>query len=217
MSERVHPLQPDWSSSTYNDRFRAIEPYVRGRSVLDIGAVSGYLRADWMHAQIAAVAARAVGVDVDSAGVEAVQARGYDIRLGDAQELGFDEQFEVVFAGELIEHLANCGAFLEAARRHIAPGGKLIVTTPNAFCFTNFVYRLGFKARIHHEHTCWFCEDTLAALLVRCGYRVLQTKYLPHRTPGRGRRVAATLAHSILPPRLAWRTVMIVASRAVDC
>ena len=211
---RLHPLQPGWTSSTYDDRFRAIEPYVRDKNVLDVGAVSGQRRPDWMHARIKAVAARVVGVDIDQAGVEAARERGFDIRLGDAQGMNLNEEFDVAFAGELIEHLSNCGEFLEGVRRHVKPGGQLIVTTPNAFCFSNFVYRFGFKARIHPEHTCWFCEDTLRALLLRHGFETTDIKYLPHRTPGLIRKAAAKAVHAVLPGKLAWRTVMIVATRA---
>lgn len=207
-----HPLQPDWRSGSHRSRFGAIEPYVRGRSVLDIGAASGHTRPDWMHGQIAAAAQRVVGVDIDAGKVAQIQARGFDVRLVDAGHLELDERFDVVFAGELIEHLTNFEAFLATARRHLKPGGQLLLTTPNAFCFTNFVYRYGFSVQVHAEHTCWFCEDTLSSLVTRCGFRVSEVKYLHHETPGLARRAAALVARAVLPEKLAWRTLLLVAT-----
>jgi 2-polyprenyl-3-methyl-5-hydroxy-6-metoxy-1,4-benzoquinol methylase len=208
---KKHPLQPDWRSGSHARRFNAISEHVTGRNVLDIGAASGHKRHDWMHGQIAKVAARAVGIDIDAKGVEQVQARGYDVRLVDARRVELGEQFDVVFAGELIEHLTNFEAFLDAARRHLKPGGKLVLTTPNAFCASNFVYRFGFSVRVHEEHTCWFCEDTLSTLVSRCGFNVLHVDYLEHETPGKLRSALAGLVRAGLPRKLAWRTLLLVA------
>lgn len=49
-------------------------------------------------------------------------------------------KFETVFAGELIEHIDGVHGFLTSTLRHLAPGGQLILTTPNAFYIDNFVY-----------------------------------------------------------------------------
>lgn len=210
-NRRGHWLQPDWRLSTYDDRFREVAPLLAKRTVLDVGAASGHKRPDWMHARIAGVASRVVGIDIDAPGVEAARAKGFDVRLVDAQGADIGERFQVVFAGELIEHLANHEAFMAMARRHLAPGGTFIVTTPNAFALSNFVYRFGGRARIHPEHTCWFCEDTLKALLERGGFEVTEIRYLPHSTPGPGRRLAASAVRAVLPERLAWRTLLAVA------
>ncbi len=210
-SSSGHWLQPDWTSSTYADRVQAIAPLLAGRSVLDIGAASGLNRPDWVHAGIARVASRVVGIDIDAERVATARARGYDLRLVSAEGFDLGETFDVVFAGELIEHLADFSSFLRGARAHLTPGGRLVLTTPNAFALSNFIYRWGGKARIHHEHTCWFCEDTLTTLLRREGFAVETLRYLPHQTPGRLRAMAAGAVRIFLPERLAWRTILVVA------
>ena len=95
-----------------------------------------------------------------------------------------------MWAGEIIEHLSCAGGFLDAARRHLEPGGRLVITTPNAFAVSNFVYRIGGRPRINKGHTCWYDEVTLSQLLRRHGYEVEEVSYLAHRTPGRGRALA---------------------------
>ena len=58
---------------------------------------------------------------------------GYnDIIYGDAENFSLGKKFDVVFAGELIEHLSNPGLFLRCAKRHLRENGKLVLTTPNA-------------------------------------------------------------------------------------
>jgi len=212
-TKKPHPLQPSWTASTYDDRFNAIEGWMRGKRVLDVGAASGHKREDWLHARIASVAARAVGIDIDETGVAAARSRGYDVRVADASKVDLGERFDVVFAGELIEHLSNFDGFLESAYRHLEDNGHLVLTTPNAFCVSNFVYRFGFSVKVHHEHTCWFCEDTLATLLARRGFEVDHVDYVPHSTPGAVRRALAGSVRRLLPKRLAWRTLLVTATK----
>jgi 2-polyprenyl-3-methyl-5-hydroxy-6-metoxy-1,4-benzoquinol methylase len=69
-----------------------------------------YARAKWEHGRFAAV-------------------------VGDAQRLPFAAgAFDVVIVGELVEHVADPAALLAEASRLLAPGGLLVVTTPNAQC-----------------------------------------------------------------------------------
>ena len=44
---------------------------------------------------------------------------------------GDTETFDLVIASEVIEHVEHPDAFLHALRRHLAPGGKLVLTLPN--------------------------------------------------------------------------------------
>lgn len=184
---------------------------MEGKSVLDLGCASGYRRADWLHGLIRGVANDAVGVDMNERAVSELQERGYHIIAGNAEEVRLNHKFDVVFAGEIIEHLENFRAFLEVVHAHLHPTGVFVVTTPNAFRITNFVYRLWGKPRVNRQHTCWFCEDTLVQLLDRNGFQVLEVKYLRHETPGRLRPILARFARGLLPERLAWNTLCVVA------
>jgi SAM-dependent methyltransferase len=208
-----HPLQPkDWKSGSHAARFARVRPYLEGRSVLDVGAGSGIDRPDWMHAAVAEVATEAVGVEVDPGLAARAQARGFDVIEADAQTLDLGRTFDVVWAGELIEHLSCAGAFLDAARRHLEPHGRLVLTTPNAFAISNFVYRLGGRPRVNRGHTCWYDETTLSQLLRRHGFEVVEIAYLPHETPGRIRALVAGSVRAVLPRHLAENTLLVVAT-----
>jgi 2-polyprenyl-3-methyl-5-hydroxy-6-metoxy-1,4-benzoquinol methylase len=189
-----------------------VRGYLAGRTVLDVGAGSGIGRPDWLHALVASVAAEVVGIEIDESLAARARERGYNVVVGDAQTMDLARTFEVVWAGEIIEHLSCAGGFLDAARRHLEPGGRLVITTPNAFAVSNFVYRVGGRPRINKGHTCWYDEVTLSQLLRRHGYEVVEVSYLPHRTPGRGRALLAGVVRSLLPGHLAENTLLVVAT-----
>ncbi|MCB0964742.1 MAG: class I SAM-dependent methyltransferase [Acidimicrobiales bacterium] len=203
-------LQPkNFSQSRGTERFLEVAPYLRGEAVLDIGAATGRT-----HERIRAVARRAVGIDIDPQLVERARAEGFDVRVADAEDFDLGERFDVVWAGEVIEHLSNPAGFLVSARRHVDSDGRLILTTPNVFAVSNFVYRVGPNVRFHTEHMAWYCERTLAQLLARHGWQVEELRYLPHHTPGTVRRLAAKAVRLPLPDRIARNTLLVVARPA---
>ena len=85
-----------------------------------------------MHLLIRGVSDDVVGIELSPKYVERARERGVELVFGDAElvpRLG--RTFDVVFSGELIEHLSCFSGLLETAREHLEPGGHLVVTTPN--------------------------------------------------------------------------------------
>lgn len=119
------------------DRTARLVTLARGRSVLDVGVVEhGIASASnerWLHAHLARVAARCVGLDILEADVAALSERGYEVRVHDLTSAPFEQNFDLVVAGELIEHLGNPEAFLRHGAASVAPGGRMVVTTPNPY------------------------------------------------------------------------------------
>lgn len=212
MSRRGFLQRKTWSQGSYAPRFEVLRDYVTGKSVLDLGCSSGNWREDWIHGQVATVAAELVGLDINQEAVQELNDRGYHVQFGNAEDFDLGRTFDVVHGGELIEHLENPGGMLRSARRHLGPGGRLVLTTPNAFAFPNFVYRLKGKPRINGDHTCWYCEDTLGQLLGRVGFDVVEARYLHYKAPGRFRGGIAGLFRKLLPERLGWSTLVMIAT-----
>jgi len=73
------------------------------------------------------------GVDTDAAAVAAARERGFDARVGTLQEQRFDDgAFDAVYLSHVLEHVPDPVGLLAECRRVLAPGGRLVVITPNA-------------------------------------------------------------------------------------
>jgi len=214
-----HRLQPTWGEGpwgggTLRDRFEVVRPYLLGGTVLDLGCASRYGRPDWLHGLLAAEIDGLVGIDINAVTVAKLQEDGYDVREADARNFDLHQKFDVVFAGELIEHLDDVRGFLTSIRKHLAEGGRLVLTTPNAFYVGNFVYRLGGHGQVHPEHTCWYCEDTLRRVLEVNGFEHVEISFTGHTSPTALRKMATFTTQHVLPPRLAYDTIIAVARTA---
>lgn len=122
------------------NRVEFVRGQCKSRDVLDIGPCGfswlpslDWFKRDWVHAVIARNAKSLMGIDINREGIERARKFGYrDIVYADAENFSLGRKFDVVFAGELIEHLSNPGLFLHRAKQHLRMGGKLVLTTPNA-------------------------------------------------------------------------------------
>jgi O-antigen biosynthesis protein len=131
--ERFVPWTPDVQVAyEHLQRFAWAAPLVAGQRVLDLGSGEGF-----GSAVLASTAASVVGVDVDERAVEHATLNhgrpGLEFRAGSALDLAFlgDERFDAVVAFEVVEHVAEPEALLEQARAVLAPGGLLVLSTPD--------------------------------------------------------------------------------------
>jgi 2-polyprenyl-3-methyl-5-hydroxy-6-metoxy-1,4-benzoquinol methylase len=146
-----------------------------GKRVLDIGVVSHaarYIRdPSWRHGKIREVAARCVGVDIIESLVRDLQGQGFDVRCVDAtSEADLGERFDVVFGGDVIEHVDNAVALLRFAKRHLAPDGRVLMSTPNPFSRKFFRrFRRTGPAMINLDHIAWYTPTMALELGRRAG------------------------------------------------
>lgn len=146
-----------------------------GKRVLDIGVAAHaarYIRdPNWRHGKIHQVAAHCVGVDILESLVRDLQTQGYDVRCIDAtSEADLGERFDLVFAGDVIEHVDNAVALLRFAKRHLAPGGRLLVATPNPFSRKFYRrFRQEGVAMINLDHVAWYTPTMALELGRRAG------------------------------------------------
>jgi ubiquinone/menaquinone biosynthesis C-methylase UbiE len=101
-----------------------------GERVLDLGCGQGDLTA-----VLAEAGARPLGVDVADAPLRRARHRhpelSFELAPIDGPLPFADGTFDVVWASEVIEHVADTARWLSEVRRVLVPGGRLLVTTPN--------------------------------------------------------------------------------------
>jgi 2-polyprenyl-3-methyl-5-hydroxy-6-metoxy-1,4-benzoquinol methylase len=116
-----------------------------------------------------------VGVDRGGAVIEEMRKLGIfdNVVRGDVErldELPMDQKFDVVIAGDIIEHLSNPGQMLDGIKRFCRADTRVIITTPNAFGAPNYLRYSTGKFREGAEHVMSFNEQNLVTLLQRHGY-----------------------------------------------
>jgi 2-polyprenyl-3-methyl-5-hydroxy-6-metoxy-1,4-benzoquinol methylase len=119
------------------ERIELFRRYVGGpgRRVLDLGCRDGSLSRAYASGN------EIVGVDADREALAAAAALGIETQWADLDEpLALDEAtFDVVVAGELLEHLRDPARLVADVRRVLRPGGTFVASVPNAFRLKNRV------------------------------------------------------------------------------
>lgn len=176
----------------------------RGKSVLHLGcadapysqcrATAGTL----LHARLAAVTKEIVGIDIDADGIKFLLNLGFkDVFLGNVEtlsDLTLGRTFDVVVAGELLEHLANPGLCLTSVRGLLRMDGSLLITVPNAFSLKGFMRVIRGVELIHPDHVSYFSTVTVRRLLESCGYSMVSHAYYVSRSVSRLKQAADMLA-----------------------
>ena len=167
----------------YRRKFDWIGRFVDAQKhVLDLGCVCHDLdqtAVPWLHGFLRDRAASVLGVDYLPEAVDRMRADGFDAVCADVQQLDLGRQFDVVVAGDLIEHLDNVGLFLDRCAAHLADDGVLLVTTPNPVNYVRLVRTLvKGSAGGNKEHTCWFTAKVLRQLAERHGLEVAEEAYI---------------------------------------
>lgn len=165
----------------------------RGKTVLDLGCVRHSAEwalkdTNWLHKRIKAVAKKVVGVDYLPEEIAKINSHGYDVIFGDVTKpLNITEKFDVIVAGDLLEHLANFEGFFSNCKMLLKPEGMLIITTPNPFFCGEFHY-VSFKKNfvVNPEHTCWIDPQCLSQLSNRLGFGIKEIVYIRASWPLKG-------------------------------
>jgi SAM-dependent methyltransferase len=176
--------------------------YARGRAVLDLGSIDhhedNFASRFWLFRALREVASRLKGLDYYEKGVKVLRERGFPIEFADAQNFSLGETFEVVTAGDLIEHIPNLDGLFRSISRHLITGGMLVVATPNPWCWKYLAYHLwkGRLTAINKEHVAWFCPQTIALLGGRYGFELERVQWVSRRNWEKWMPLPSRLKHT---------------------
>jgi len=167
-----------------------------GERVLDLGCGDGAFAAALVQA-----GALVTGVDVAAEAVRRARARAPEAAIKQVAEGAAlplpEDGFDVVWAGEVLEHVADVVGLLAEVRRVLRWGGTLLVTTPN-------LPRLGVALEAlrgvpledrldpRTDHLRFFTARTLAEVLRDAGFADLAVR--AHGGPPGARRALSAVA-----------------------
>ena len=176
---------------------RGVRP-LAGKRALDVGCGAGLL-----CEPLARLGAAATGLDAAAENIAAAKnhAAGAGLAIdyccGDVGELGL-RGYDLVTSLEVLEHVADPAAFVAALAAALAPGGLMILSTPNRTTRSRLLLveaaeRSGLIPRGTHHWDQFITPDELAELLSGAGLSMGEPQGIAW-SPAKGLHLSSDLA-----------------------
>jgi SAM-dependent methyltransferase len=170
LPDELHPPELELRARLFRGEIRD------GDRVLDLGSGSG----DFTQIAADSGAGVAIGVEVAQAAITRAQARhpALEFRLApiDGPLPLADASFDLVWAGEVIEHVADTAVWLSEVRRVLAPGGRLLLTTPAHGRLRLLLHGIERYSDPQGDHLHLYTARSLRALLEEFGFVDIRVK-----------------------------------------
>lgn len=174
-----------WEVNSINNlRVKQIVKLVgSNKKVLDVGCYDGTI-----SLQLKKQKNQVVGVDISKNAVRLAQKKGIEAYVWNIEEDNVPKalsKFDVIVAGELIEHIFDPDSFLKKLSSVLKPKGSIILTTPNLAGLGSRLSLLLGKLpwMIENDilpgksgHIRYFTYDELKKLLDRHGFKIISFK-----------------------------------------
>ena len=199
MLHRLNPVRLRYIRDRIDQHWQEDERGVRplaGRTALDVGCGAGLL-----CEPLARLGAEVTGVDAAPELIAAARAHASGQGLAiDYRACGVEEiagEFDLVTAMEVIEHVAAPEAFLRDLAARLAPGGLLILTTPNRTAWAKLLTitlaeGFGRIPKGTHDYGSFIPPERMTALMADAGLRVVDTMGIA-ASPTRGLHLSEDL------------------------
>ena len=176
MLHKLNPVRLDYIRDRINQHWSLDEHDRRpleGKSALDVGCGAGLLAEPLarLGAQVTAIDAAAELIEVAREHA-AGQGLAVDYRAAAVEDI--EGQFDLITCLEVIEHVADPPSFAAALAMRLAPGGLLILSTPNATGWSKLLTitlaeGLGRIPKGTHEFDKFIAPQRMKALLDSAG------------------------------------------------
>jgi 2-polyprenyl-6-hydroxyphenyl methylase/3-demethylubiquinone-9 3-methyltransferase len=162
-----------------------------GKRILDVGCGGGIL-----SESLASEGAKVVAVDPSPASIEVAREharRGglsIDFRVGFAEKIDLREEFDIVFAVDVLEHVENLGASIAACAGALKPGGFFGFLTHNQTleAFTFMIWEQEYQRKVMpkgaHDFHKFITPQAMRALLEQFGMEGVEVRGLTRSGSG---------------------------------
>jgi len=177
MLHKLNPVRLKYIRDMIDQHWQADECSRRpleGKTALDVGCGAGLLTEP-----LARLGAKVTGIDAAPEVIAVARnhaaAQGLTIDYRNAAVETIGGQFDLVTSLEVIEHVAEPQAFLDAIAKRLAPGGLLILSTPNATAWSKLMMitlaeGLGQIPKGTHDFDKFIAPEAMRALLAKAGF-----------------------------------------------
>jgi SAM-dependent methyltransferase len=182
LAARGYPVPgPRWhvagrlASRLLTQRFLWLPPFVPGGTLVDVGCATGaYL------AEMRDLGWKVIGVEPDGRAATAARDRlDLRVRTGTLEEANLaDACVDVVVMRMVLEHVRDPRRTLEEARRILKPGGRLLLSVPNADSLEARIFDRHWFAWDLPRHLSHFSPESLSGLLDETGLGAPRIRYL---------------------------------------
>lgn len=152
-----------------NEKLFTYLPPLQGLKVCEIGVGKGAL----LELILKENPAKLVGVDVSRPYLKTIKSKfeaNLELILANAENIPFANEFDVIIAADIIEHVFNVGDFLTSVNRALKLNGHFIVKTPHNEDINGYSKLRGCKYNFVHLRN--FNKRTLTTVLNGAGFDV---------------------------------------------
>lgn len=168
------------STTLSEKRIKKILNFVgSGHRILDVGCYDGTIAK-----RLEQNGNKVVGIDIAASAVKLAKSKKIDAYVWNLEEGDLPKKFgkfDVVVAGEIIEHIFDTDGFIRKIGKVLRPGGRLVMSTPNLACLgcrislvigkTPWMIKNGLEG-LKSGHIRYFTIQTLTELLTKNGFVV---------------------------------------------
>lgn len=167
-------------------RMQAIERIVSGKNIIHFGCadhieiIEEKIRKNtWFHKRLMSCTNRCIGIDNNEKAIDYLVSQlkipdvfYLDIERDDIPENISQQKFDYLVMGEIIEHVDNPVSFLKSIHEKFGSCVEnIILTTPNAFRWSNFRHAFNNFEGINSDHRYWFTPYTISKVLYLAGFK----------------------------------------------